>query len=115
MIHNSTFKLTPSELAREAYFEYTIRYLNEPTPQARELLVEKMKDYDRHSDILLHFEKLQKQLHKMEQSYESAWEAFANEAERRWFFDSYPELKEMFFQAAHKRGLAQKKWVICSS
>jgi hypothetical protein len=111
---NTAFTPTRLEQALEAYLEQTIKYLHTPSPEGKELLLEKMKDYSQSSGIILHFEKLQKQLASLERDYESAWELFANEAERSWFFHTHPELQEMFFEAAHKRGLAKKKWVICS-
>lgn len=111
---NSTFDPTPLSKARKAYMEQTIRYLHAPSPEGRSLLEEKMKEYGRYSGIILYFEKLQKHLISLERGYESAWEAFAGDAEKSWFFDTHPELEEMFFEAAQKRGLAKKKWVICS-
>ena len=110
----STFAPTPLSKSIDSYMEQTIKYLYAPSSEAKLLLEDKMKEYARHSGIILHLEKLQKLLASLERGYESAWESFAKEAERNWFFDTYPELEEIFFEAAHKRGLAKKKWVICS-
>lgn len=114
MKSTNLFSPTPLSRTEDSYMEQMIKYLHEPSPEARLLLEEKMIEYSRHSGILLHFEKLQKKLIFLERGYESAWESFAKEAENTWYFDMHPEHQEMFFEAAHKRGLAKKKWVICS-
>jgi hypothetical protein len=111
---DSTFTPTPLARARKAYFEQMIKYLHSPSDETRAVLDEMMKDYARHSGILLHFEKLTKLLTELERGYESAWDAFAKEAQSNWFFDARKDLSELFFETAHDRGLAKKKWVICS-
>lgn len=111
---NRTFSPTPLTTAMDAYLEETIKYLSTPSPEARLAVVKKMKEYAVESGIFFHLEKLQKQFVGLENGYESAWELFAKEAEKGWFFDKHPELEELFFKVAKERGLAKKKWVICS-
>lgn len=113
-MESTTYSKTSFEKAKEAYMEQAIRYLYEPSLENRKFLFEKMKVYSQHSGVLFHLEEMEKIHMQLDRGYESAWETFANEAEKSWFFDIHPELCELFYKAAEKRGLAKKKWVICS-